>query len=426
MSDRLQAIAARERRRIVGLMTGTSVDAVDAVLAEVWDKGPQRGFDILGHRTVDLPADLQSELFLLFQPDALVADLCRVNFQLGEVLADAALQVIEQANMSPEDIDLIGSHGQTVRHLPNGSPAATLQIGEPAVIAERTGITTIADFRPADIAAGGQGAPLVPLVDALLFSDSDQGRLLLNIGGIANVTALPAGSATDTVTAFDTGPGNVLIDGAVAHLTGGSERFDRDGERAAAGGADETWVSTLMAHDFIQREPPKSTGREEFGTEFLATFMQQAELSPADLLATLTCFTARSVGQGISQHADPECKLNEVWVSGGGAHNGTLMSMLEAELAPRQVRPIDDLGVPADAKEALAFAVLAHETIVDRHGNVPTATGASRPAVLGKLCMPGLGPRRPARLAATAQREEERNMGMKGEWRTLVLGDEEE
>ena len=382
-------IASSPSRRIVGLMTGTSADGVDAVLAEIEGYGETTEFQILSQITHKIPEKLQADLFMLFQPDALVEDLCQANFSLGAVLADAAMQVIEKANVLPEEVDLIGSHGQTVRHLPQGDPPSTLQIGEAAVIARHTGIPVISDFRPADMAAGGQGAPLVPLVDVLLFGNDDAGRLLLNIGGIANVSAIPAGATQHHgVLAFDLGPGNALVDAAVQHLTGGVERFDDDGRRAAGGTASEEWVERLMKHDFFRRPPPKSTGREEFGTYYVAELMHQADLSPADLLATLTLFTARSIAGGIEHFADPEGEMEEVYVSGGGVRNSHLMSLLEEVLSPRRVRPIDDLGVSSDAKEALAFAVLANETLMGRAGNVRGATGATMDTVLGKISLP--------------------------------------
>ncbi|MDA0335644.1 MAG: anhydro-N-acetylmuramic acid kinase [bacterium] len=388
---RLLDIASAPTRRIVGLMTGTSADGIDAVLVEIEGYGEMTEFRVLAQLTHKLPEKLQADLFLLFQPDALVEDLCQANFALGAALADAALKVIAAGNTVPEEVDLIGSHGQTVRHLPQGNPPSTLQIGEAAVVARHTGIPVISDFRPADLAAGGEGAPLVPLVDVLLFGDPDRGRLLLNIGGIANVTAIPAGATIHHgVLAFDLGPGNALIDAAVQHLTGGTERFDNDGRRAAGGTASEEWVERLLKHEFFRRPPPKSTGREEFGTYYLAELMHQAELSPADLLATLTLFTARSIAAGIERFADPEGELGEVYVSGGGVRNSHLMSLLEEVLAPRHVRPIDDLGVTADSKEALAFAVLANETIMGRAGNVRGATGAKLDAVLGKISLPPL------------------------------------
>lgn len=376
----------KETRLIIGLMSGTSGDGIDAVAAQITGCGPSTGFRVAAHVAHPFPAALQADLFELFHPGALVEDLCRTNAALGEVLAEAALAAAAAAEWDPADVDLIASHGQTVRHLPAGDPASTLQIGEPAVIAERTGITTVADFRPADMACGGEGAPLVPLADLLLFADPEQGRIMLNVGGIANLTALPPGASEADVLAFDLGPGNALIDGAVLHLSGGAERFDRDGERAARGVVDEELVDRLMTHGFFARQPPKSTGREEFGTEFLAELVAHTELSPDDLVATLTAFTARAIGDGVRRFVHTNGTMREVWVSGGGARNVHLMDLLQRGLPELKVQPIDALGVSAEAKEALCFAVLANETVMGRPGNLSGATGARRPAILGKIC----------------------------------------
>ncbi|MYI60450.1 MAG: anhydro-N-acetylmuramic acid kinase, partial [Gemmatimonadetes bacterium] len=293
---RLAELAAKERRRVVGLMSGTSADGIDAVLVDLWGCGDSTRYEILSFNTTPLPSDLRREVFALFAEDASLDALCRINFALGEAFATAALAAAEQAKLSPESIDLIGSHGQTVRHLP--ASGATLQIGEPAVIAARTGAVTIADFRAADMAVGGEGAPLVPLVDHLLFA-GHEGRLLLNIGGIANITALPPNADASAVRAFDLGPGNMLIDAAVAQCTGGREHFDRGGARAARGRVDEALLAELMRHSFLQREPPKSTGREEFGEPFLAEILRRGTWSDDDLIATLTAFTVQSIAEGI-------------------------------------------------------------------------------------------------------------------------------
>ena len=382
-------LAAKTERVVVGLMTGTSGDGIDAAVARIGGSGPETTVELLSHQTSELPEALRGALFDLFQPGALIDDLCLLNFQLAEALADAALAAVHAADLEIAQVDLIGSHGQTIRHFPQSTPPSTLQIGEPAVIAQRTGITTVADFRPADMAAGGEGAPLVPLVDLLLFGHPEQGRLLLNIGGMANVTVLPAGAGRDEISAFDLGPGNMIVDGAVSFLTGGRERFDRDGRRAAAGTVDEEWLGQMLQHEFLQRPPPKSTGREEFGAEFLGQLLAQAEVKADTLVATLTAFTARSIVMGIGRFALTAGRMDEVWVSGGGVHNAWLINEIRKGLPDLQVASTDDLGIPADAKEALAFAVLANETVAGHAGNVPAATGASRPAVLGKICPGG-------------------------------------
>ena len=264
---RLAELAAKERRRVVGLMSGTSADGIDAVLVDLWGYGESTRYEVLAFNTTPLPKDLRREVFALFAEDASLDALCRVNFVLGEAFATAVLAVVEQAKLSPETIDLIGSHGQTVRHLP--ASGATLQIGEPAVIAAHTGAVTIADFRTADMAVGGEGAPLVPLVDHLLFSHRHEGRLLLNIGGIANITALPPNSDTSAIRAFDLGPGNMLIDAAVAHCTGGREHFDRGGERAARGRVDEALLAETDAPQLLAaRAAQIHRDAREFGEPF--------------------------------------------------------------------------------------------------------------------------------------------------------------
>ncbi len=397
---RLAELAAQERRRVVGLMSGTSVDGIDAVLVDLWGSGKSTRYEVLAFNTTPLPSDLRREVFALFAEDASLDALCRVNFALGEAFATAALAAAEQANLGPESIDLIGSHGQTVRHLP--ASGATLQIGEPAVIAARTGAVTIADFRAADMAVGGEGAPLVPLVDHLLFGHPHEGRLLLNIGGIANITALPANADASAVRAFDLGPGNMLIDAAVAHCTDGREHFDRGGMRASWGCVDETLLAELMRHSFLQREPPKSTGREDFGEPFLAEILRRGTWRDDDLIATLTAFTVQSIAEGIrrfclsaelrrsASSAEPSKpgEFAKLWVGGGGVHNPRIMAGLRHELPDIAVKSLADLGVDPDAREALSFAVLANETLMGRTGNIPAVTRAQRPVVLGKIALP--------------------------------------
>lgn len=386
--EQLSRIAARKRRRVVGLMSGTSADGIDAVLVELRGCGTDTRFELLAFETVEMPAKLRAQVLALCSSSALVEDLCQLNFALGEALAAAALKVIAAAGLQPAEVDLIGSHGQTVRHLPRAKRSSTLQIGEPAVIAARTGIVTIADFRPADMAIGGQGAPLVPLVDYLLFGRGKRGRLLLNIGGIANLTVLPAGGGPEDVRAFDLGPGNMLIDAAAAHITKGKERFDRDGALAARGNVDEGLLEQLMQHEFLTQKPPKSTGREEFGEEFFHQILTQTTLPPIDLVATLTSFTARAILYGIRLFALSAVKIEEVWIGGGGAHNAQLMKKLRRGLTDLKVNSMAELGIDPDAREALSFAVLANETLMGNPGNLPSATGAQRPALLGKIALP--------------------------------------
>ncbi len=371
---------------MVGLISGTSADGVDAVVAELHGCGRALRHRVLAFETLPMPTDLRATVLDLCEDRAGIDALCQVNAQLGALFAEAVLEVIDRAGLRPEDIDLIGSHGQTVRHLPNGDPPSTLQIGDASVIAQHTGIVTVADFRTADMAVGGQGAPLVPLADCLLFGDEKEGRVLLNIGGIANVTIVPAGARPEDVCAFDTGPGNMLIDAAVERATGGRERFDRGGLRAARGAVDSALLERLMQHPYLRREPPKSTGREEFGAAFLAEIARPGAYEEGDLLATLTEFSARSIAEGIDRAAVQP--ISAVWVAGGGVHNAHLMERLRCALDGARVESLAELGVDPDAREALSFAVLANETVMGRVGNAPAATGARRAVALGKIALP--------------------------------------
>jgi anhydro-N-acetylmuramic acid kinase len=300
--------------------------------------------------------------------------------------------VLRESGRSPSDVDLVGSHGQTIFHDPAGGE--TWQVGEPTRIAAATGAVVVSDFRRADMAVGGQGAPLVPLFDALVFRSPDRGRILLNIGGIANLTALPAGRGTAGVFAFDTGPGNVLIDEFLRAATGGRTTFDDRGRLAASGKPDEELLAGFLEHPYFYEKPPKSTGREVFGAGFvtltLGEWMRGGERLE-DLVATLTEFTALSIAGSIKSYVLPRADTRDVLVSGGGVHNETLMKRLAEELDGLAVRPLETVGFSSDAKEALAFALLARETVAGRPGNVVGATGAERAVVLGAVTMPPVG-----------------------------------
>jgi anhydro-N-acetylmuramic acid kinase len=288
------------------------------------------------------------------------------------------------AVLQGEEADLVASHGQTVAHVAGVPRRATLQLGSPAVIAERTGLTVVSDFRSADIAAGGEGAPLVSFVDLLCLRDATKPRVLLNIGGMANVTYVPPVEGTETPRAFDTGPGNALIDRAIYRLSGESSRYDPNGELAARGRLHPPTLDWLMRHPYLHRLPPKSTGREEFGdqlAEVVIEMVRKGGGAPADVVATLTTFTAQSIAEGLAFL--PE--FDEVVVAGGGIHNDTLMKLLRQELAPHPVSASDSMGIPADAKEALVFAILANQTIRGLSSNVPGCTGARHEAPLGSI-----------------------------------------
>jgi anhydro-N-acetylmuramic acid kinase len=322
-----------------------------------------------------------------------VAEICELNFLLGEHFARTALAVIRKAGLKPRDIAAIGSHGQTIHHLPNAKIPSTLQIGEPAVIAERTGITTVADFRVRDMAAGGQGAPLVPYADWALFTDEQRPRIIQNIGGIANFTFLPPRAGLNNVFAVDTGPGNMLIDAVVTELSRGRQSFDRDGRWGAKGRASEKLLAACMAHPYIRRRPPKTTGREEFGESFARWFLAKARrtrLADVDIVATATAFTAASIADAYERFAFPKLEPKNIFklqviLGGGGARNRTLRRMLEERIDVGELLTHEDFGIADSAKEALAFAILAHETLLGKPSNVPSVTGARHPVVLGKV-----------------------------------------
>jgi len=389
MNRRIREIACKGKIRGVGLMSGTSADGVDAAVVDI-DRGKVR---LLAFDTFAYPAVLRRQILDLCRPEsARLDDICHYNFVLGEVFADAVIKLCSKSGISLSSIDLIGSHGQTIYHQPSGkrysgkTVRSTLQIGEPSVIAQRTGITTVADFRPRDMAAGGQGAPLVPYADYVLFKHKLLARAVQNIGGIANVTFLPGGCTRDGIIAFDTGPGNMVIDGIINLITDGRKRFDTGGKMAAEGKVDSRLLNELLRHPFFRQRPPKSTGREEFGSDFAERFYRRAEkkgLADADIIATVTALTAKSIAQAYRRYL--KAMPDEVILCGGGSHNRTLVEMLHAELPDVKMLSTDDFGISVDAKEAVSFAILAWATIKGMTNNVPAATGAERPVILGKI-----------------------------------------
>lgn len=384
-------IARRDPRRVVGLIAGTSGDGVDAALVEIAGNGLAAKIRLLAGLTLPFGADDHDELFAMFDPATATVDrLCRFNFRLGERFAEAALAVIARAGLVPSQVDLIGSAGQTVWHIP-APDGATLQVGEPAVIAERTGIPVVADFRVADVAAGGHGAPLVPYFDLVVFRHPARSRAVQNIGGIANVTYLPAhppeGCGPADVLAFDVGPGNMVIDAVVAALTGGRETYDRDGVMASRGRVDQAWLDELLADPFLRMSPPKSTGREVYGQPFAARLLDEGRcrgLGPDDIVATVSALTADAIVRAYRDFLIPRGGLDEVVLSGGGSYNGFLRQRIAATLG-LPVHPCETFGVNGKLKEAMAFALLAAEAVAGSPANIPTATGAAGPRVLGKF-----------------------------------------
>ncbi len=373
-----------------GIMSGTSLDGVDAALIEISSNGIQT----LAFHSRPYPPEIRAALLAVSNCDTHTRDIARLHFLLPELYAAAFQQLCKKAKVDPAGVAVLGCHGQTIYHEGDPAPvlghriASTFQIGDGSVLAARTGVPVVSDFRPADIAAGGKGAPLVPYVDYLLFHGENESRVALNIGGIANITWIPAGAPPEKVVAFDTGPGNMVVDQLIAHYSGGERTYDESGAMAAEGMVHPEIVAELLTDQFFRQKPPKTAGREQYGREFVAALLSR-NLSPADTVATATYFTAAAIAEGITRFAggedDPPA---QVIVSGGGVHNKTLLRFLRAELPESEVLRSEVVGIDADAKEAIAFAVLAHETLNGRPANLPAATGAKHPAVLGKICQP--------------------------------------
>ncbi|MFQ5990940.1 MAG: anhydro-N-acetylmuramic acid kinase [Nitrospiraceae bacterium] len=379
---------------VIGLMSGTSADGVDAALVQIRGRGASLTVRQVAFHSLPYPPTLRKRI-LSASMGGTVFDICHLNVVMGEWFARAALRVIRQASLKPSSIHLIGSHGQTVHHLPTprrepglGMVRSTLQIAEPAVIAERTGITTVADFRPRDIAAGGEGAPLTPYAHYVLLRHPRRSRLIVNLGGITNVTYLARRGSPESVRAFDTGPGNMLLDGVIQKLSRGQRLMDQDGRLATKGRVNPWLLQELLSHPYLTRKPPKTTGREEFGEAFLGKLLaskRARRLSPRDLMATCSLFTAVAVG--IARSWIPGT-IDEVLVGGGGVRNRALMVNLKAVFRPTPVRTFDEVGWQSKAFESIAFAVLAYQAIHGVGTNIPAATGAGHRAVLGKI-VPG-------------------------------------
>jgi len=392
VKNHITKLAEKDKMRVVGLMSGTSADGVDVAVVDI----DGRAVRLLAFDVYPYPPALRRKILKLFQPEsARLADICHYNFVLGEVFAEAVTKLCSDSGITLHSIDLVGSHGQTIYHNPKGKRygrnriRSTLQIGEPSVIAQRTGITTVADFRPRDMAAHGQGAPLVPYADYVLFRHRRLSRAVQNIGGIANVTYLARGCGQRDIVAFDTGPGNMVIDRIVSLVTRGKRRYDRNGKVASEGTPDEALLNEMLGHPFLRRRPPKSTGREDFGWFFADDLYRKAAkrgLAAADTVATVTAFTAASIAQAYRRFL-PKMP-DEVILCGGGAHNSTLVKILQQELEGAKILLTDEFGISVDAKEAVSFAVLAWATIKGLANNVPAATGAEEPVILGKI-VPG-------------------------------------
>lgn len=378
-------------KKVIGLMSGTSVDGIDAALVEITGAGYDTQIDLLAFRNCEYPEGMREEILSLCNPQTAGVDrICKWNFAIAEEFAKAAIKIAEEAGISISDVDLIGSHGQTVWHdpRPTSGPASTLQIGTGAVIAEKTGVTTISNFRVRDMAAGGQGAPLVPYVDFLMLRHPEENRILQNIGGIGNYTLVPANGEISQIEAVDTGPGNMVMDGVVTHFSNGHLRYDKDGQWARKGRVNEEWLAELMQHPYFSTKPPKTTGREMFGWEYIAKVISESQMrgmNEFDVTATMTALTARSIAKCYKDFVLPHYSIHRVLVSGGGSYNPVLMEMLQKELPGIAVEQIESIGWSSDAKEAIAFAILANETWSGYPANVPQVTGAKRPVILGDI-----------------------------------------
>lgn len=379
---------------VAGMMSGTSADGIDVAIVKIAPSSGHPKIKLLAHHSVNYPAALRRAVVASMNAaETSTAELARLNWRLGMAYAEALRAAVEKSGIKP---DLVGCHGQTIYH--QGKPAlyagrriaCTWQLGEPALIAAEMKIPVVSNFRPADMAVGGQGAPLVPLLDAVLFAHAKRGRVLQNIGGIGNLTAMPAGAKADEFFAFDTGPGNMVIDLLMEKLF--QKNFDRDGRVGRTGKVLEPVIAAELRKPYYKEAPPKSAGREEYGAEFADSFLRacrKLSKKPEDAIATATALTAESIVLAYSRFVQKKMTGPVDFIaSGGGTRNRTLMQMLEQRLTPLgcAVSTIDDVGMPSQAKEAVAFALLAWQTWHHLPGNVPSATGAKRPAILGEVC----------------------------------------
>jgi anhydro-N-acetylmuramic acid kinase len=375
---------------VAGIMSGTSLDGIDVALVNIEERDGELRFDLRGSHCEPYSDDVRSLILGVSNRATHTADLAHVHALLGFLYTDALQKTLEASGIPASELELVGCHGQTVFH--KGQPsdyahhhfACTLQIGEPSIMAERFGVPVVSDFRQRDIAAGGTGAPLVPYLDYLVFRDRHVSRIALNIGGIANITAIPAGGGTENLIAFDTGPGNMVMDALVREATQGQETFDANGQRARSGKPLVDFVEAELQAPYYSEAPPKSAGREQYGAEFVKRLVSTRK-PLEDLLATATLLTARSIALGIHRFVKPRMAPAEMLVAGGGRHNSFLMELLTAELPGIAIDSTDRFHLPVDFKEAIAFAVLAHATWRRVASNVPSATGARHPVVLGKI-----------------------------------------
>lgn len=394
-----EEIVKKPVRRVVGLMSGTSVDGIDAALVEIRGRGLESKVQLLAFESSPYPGEIRTRIFELFSPQTSTVDkIGYMNFLLGELYAEAALSVIKKAGLEANEVDVIGSHGQTIYHMPYGDNRYgydvkyTVQIGEGSVIAYRTGIPCVSDFRVADMAAGGQGAPLVPYSEFLIYRDPDRNILLQNIGGIGNITVLPAGCTADRVSAFDTGPGNMVIDGLMEVISGGRLHMDAGGAVAGSGKVNTELLNVLKNDPYFSRKPPKTTGREYFGKEYVGRildFMAQNQIAEEDGVATATYLTAWSIADAYRRFIQEQCRAHRLIIGGGGSYNPVLVDFIRREMKEYGVQTLtqEEIGFSSDAKEAVAFAVLADSAICGQPNNMPGVTGAKDLVVMGKISL---------------------------------------
>ena len=375
---------------VAGIMSGTSVDGIDVALVEINGEGQAIAIEVVGFEAIEFPNGVRDEVLEVTGSATSCGRISQLNFLLGRVFGDALATACKRLGVPLGRLELVGSHGQTIYHqaephLVRGLPvSSTMQVGEPAYIARVAGAPVVSNFRAADVVAGGHGAPLVPFADYILFRDAEVNRVTLNIGGIANLTAIPAGAGPERLIAFDTGPGNMVSDYLVEALTSGGERFDRGGRMAAQGEPDEDLLAELLDDPYYRAPAPKSTGRERYGAGFSASLLKRG-LAPEVLVASAAQLTARTILLGIDRLVRPVMAVDELIVSGGGWHNLAIIEPLRDGLPHTRVRSTDDFGIGSDAKEAVAFAILAYEAFHHRPANLPSATGADRPVVLGSI-----------------------------------------
>jgi anhydro-N-acetylmuramic acid kinase len=394
--EKLYDLIKKKRRLVVGLMSGTSADGIDACLVQIDNTKKNLDARTIGCKTYKFPPRVQQKIIQISDPSYQNLDeVLRLNMALGEYFAQAVFSVVKAFGYDMKKIDLIGTHGQTVRHLPNleerlgKKVRATLQIGEPAVIASKTGAVTVGDFRTGDIALGGEGAPLTPYVHFLLFGDKRISRMVVNIGGIVNVTVLPKSGKADDIFAFDSGPGNMIVDNLTRKIY--KKNFDKDGKIASSGKVNFDLLNKLKEDEYFYKRPPKSCGRENFGEEFvdkILTWGKKLKVSPKDIIATLSEFTVWSIFDAYEKFVKPKVKLKQVLLSGGGVHNKYFLKRLKLQFHPIKVISVKELGVDPDFLEAISFAILANQTIEGKSVSFEKTTGAKKPGVLGKICLP--------------------------------------